>query len=348
MIAKRTKNRHLGLLPRMDARQRADGGYTYRYLTHDRRYINLGRDRADAIRKVLEMERRAPTTGTVLEMVRAYLESTTFAALGKRTQADYLAHSKHIIRVFGEMRVSDVKPPHVARYLRIERKEAPVQANREIAFFSSAFQEGIEQGLAESNPCRQVRRNTEKPRSRLPSHEDIESFLDVAKQRGAGSELVGIMARFAAITGRRRAEFLRLRKDDLTEEGVKLTFAKERSDAATKTGLIGWTPTLRQVIADAKAIRYPSKKPRPSSIYVFANRAGRPYTEQGFKSMWSKIMADWLAADRDRERFTFHDLRAYYVTEMVGRNKNPETHANPATTRRVYDRRRVVKITASS
>jgi len=346
MIARRTKNRHLGLLPRMDARKRAKGGYTYRYLTYERKYINLGHDRAEAIRKVLEMERRAPTTGTVREMVTTYLESATFAEKSQRTQDDYLGYSKHVLRVFGDVRVEDIEPQHIARYLRVERKAAPVQANREMAFFSSCYQEGIEQGLANKNPCREVRRNTEKPRSRLPTDADIESFLRIAKGRGAGSELIGIMARFAALAGRRRIEFLTLRKDQLTDEGVEFTFAKAKPDEPTRKGIITWSSALHRVIEDAKAIKRPGKKPAPSSVYVFANRRGQAYTEQGFKAMWSKIMADWLAEDRSRERFTFHDLRAYYITHMVQDGRNPETHANPATTKRVYDRRRVVKIEA--
>lgn len=44
--------------------------------------------------------------------------------------------------------------------------------------------------------------------------------------------------------------------------------------------------------------------------------------------MWNRIMEDWLKLS-GAERFTFHDLRAYYVTVMVGRGENPETHANP-------------------
>lgn len=346
MIASRIKNKHLGLLPRMDARKRAKGGYTYRYLTHDRKYINLGHDRSEAIRKVLEMERRAPTTGTIQELVATYLQSTTFAEKGKRTQEDYLRHSKEILRVFGQMQVADMNPPHVARYLRIERKDAPVQANREIAFLSSCFQEGIEQGLAMRNPCREVRRNTERPRSRLPSARDIETFLETAKERGAGSELIGCMGRFAALTGRRRAEFLSLRKDAIGPDGVSFTYAKEKAGQATKKGLIPMSPALRQLLNDIAAIERPGKNV-PQSIYVFSNRRGQPYTEQGFKAMWAKIMAKWLKGGEEgeaRERFTFHDLRAYYVTHMVEAERNPETHANPATTRRVYDRRRVVKV----
>jgi hypothetical protein len=42
--------------------------------------------------------------------------------------------------------------------------------------------------------------------------------------------------------------------------------------------------------------------------------------------------------------FTTHDLRAYYVTEKGQLGENPETHKNPATTKRVYDRTRVVKV----
>ncbi|AUA58959.1 Uncharacterised protein [Achromobacter spanius] len=61
----------------------------------------------------------------------------------------------------------------------------------------------------------------------------------------------------------------------------------------------------------------------------------------------SKIMVDWVKVP-GRERFTFQDLRAYYVTVLVRREENPETHANPATTRRVYNRLRVGKIKSSA
>ncbi|MFC4275228.1 hypothetical protein [Achromobacter aloeverae] len=88
--------------------------------------MSLGPDRQEVIRKVLEMERRAPDTGTVAEMVGEYLASGDFKKVGERTKADYLVYSKHTLRVFGGLQVTDLQPPHIARYLRIERKEAPV------------------------------------------------------------------------------------------------------------------------------------------------------------------------------------------------------------------------------
>jgi integrase len=349
MIAKRTKNLKLGLLPRMDARPRKGGGWTFRYYGYDRRYINLGHDRGEAIRKVLEMERRAPDTGTVAELVREYLASADFKGLGDRTQADYLAYSKHIIKVFGTVQVTDMQPPHIARYLRIERSEAPVQANREIAFLGSCFQFGIENGLALVNPCRQVRRNKERPRSRCPSWEEIASFARTAKDKGPSSHVIGIMAKFIALTGRRRVEFLNLRKTDMKSEGIAIGFAKAKAGEARRQGLIQWDSTLRALFAELESLerkRPDGKSDIPESVFVFTNREGQPYTEQGFKAMWAKIMKDWVALGN--ERFTFHDLRAYYVTTMVEQDLNPETHANPATTRRIYDRRRTVKIKSSA
>ncbi len=43
-------------------------------------------------------------------------------------------------------------------------------------------------------------------------------------------------------------------------------------------------------------------------------------------------------------RFTFHDLRAYFVTQYKAETGLlPDLHANPGTTARVYDRTKEVK-----
>jgi hypothetical protein len=42
-----------------------------------------------------------------------------------------------------------------------------------------------------------------------------------------------------------------------------------------------------------------------------APKTGNPYTDEGFKSVWKRLMKDALAADAIRERFTFHDLRGH-------------------------------------
>lgn len=47
-------------------------------------------------------------------------------------------------------------------------------------------------------------------------------------------------------------------------------------------------------------------------------------------------------------RFTFHDLRACYVTaHKADTGQLPDMHKNPETTARVYDRNKIVKRSAN-
>lgn len=119
-----------------------------------------------------------------------------------------------------------------------------------VALFASAFQFGIEHGYATATPCRQVRRNKERPRSRQPSSEEIESFCAAAAKKGPSSHVIGLMVNFIALTGRRRAEFLNLRKMDLSQDGIVVGFAKAKAGDALRRGLIEWTPALRQLFAE--------------------------------------------------------------------------------------------------
>jgi hypothetical protein len=55
----RDRSSAAGLLPRMEARPRKDGLTTYRYHPLGAKPINLGTDKGEAIRKVLDMNGRA-------------------------------------------------------------------------------------------------------------------------------------------------------------------------------------------------------------------------------------------------------------------------------------------------
>ncbi|KVF67186.1 integrase [Burkholderia vietnamiensis] len=77
---------------------------------------------------------------------------------------------------------------------------------------------------------------------------------------------------------------------------------------------------------------------------MFPNRYATRYSPAGFKTEWSKLMDKVLELKKIGRRFTFHDLRAYYVTRhKAERGALPDLHANPATRARVYDRTKIVK-----
>jgi len=90
-----------------------------------------------------------------------------------------------------------------------------------------------------------------------------------------------------------------------------------------------------QVVAMLKTME------RPGCEYLFPSRFNRPYSEQGFKSMFSRAMKDALAEKVVSQRFTFHDLRAHYATQHKhALGALPDLHADPGTTARVYERSR--------
>jgi len=74
------------------------------------------------------------------------------------------------------MRIDTLKPAHIAQYLETRKREGnPARGNRERAVLSSIHEFGMRQGWVEANPCRGVKRNTERPRKRYVTDEE---FLD--------------------------------------------------------------------------------------------------------------------------------------------------------------------------
>ena len=100
---------------------------------------------------------------------------------------------------------------------------------------------------------------------------------------------------------------------------------------------------MRECLDELAALR------TPDCLYVFPTRDGRAYTDRGFKTLWQRIMLKAMSegvVPRDA-RFTFHDLRAFYVTQhKLQRGSLPDLHKNPATTAGTYDRSEEVKRTA--
>jgi integrase len=109
------------------------------------------------------------------------------------------------------------------------------------------------------------------------------------------------------------------------------------------------TPRLQDFLARLRALheqRSSGKKPKAETLYVFPTRDGNAYNARGFKTLWQRCVRAAIEAKvlREEDRFTFHDLRAYYATmHKRERGALPDLHANPATTARVYDRNKEVK-----
>jgi len=326
------------------------GKHEDRYYTRlGGQYRNLGPDRRAAERELRDLLAGRPVAGTIgdlaakfIEHQRALLARGDKHALAPRTIDDYENDlAQQIVPVFGRMRPEDFRPGHAATYLeKMRAKGRATRANREIAALSSAFAYGMRVGILESNPAHGVKRNRETPRSRRVERAEVNRFLEVARRAGRSHYMIALIGLMTAITGRRRAEILSLTLSAVTEDGLRVTEAKAKPGEIPRAFLVGWSPLLRELLDAARAL------PRDDgidSIHLFPTaRGGQAYTDSGFKAIWNRCMKAYV--DAGGERFTAHDLRAFYVSDMKERGEDPNTHKNPATTNRVYDRRRVVKV----
>lgn len=327
-----------GLLPRMEARPWADGAtVSYRWHPPAGKPVALGTDREAAIRKVLDLIGAHRDSGSVARLWEQYRAGIGWRDLADRTRADYMLYSAPLLRVFGQMQAADITAPDVARYLRVERANAPVRANREIALLGNLIGLAIERGEATHNPCRggQVARNRERPRTVAPSAAELQALVTHATTKGGQWAIVVMAAEFAALVGSRQAEFLRLHWPQFGLDEVRLRRAKQRA-GTEKVERIETSGALLDLRARLQLVAT-----EPTLGAVFPTRKGNPYTASGFAAMWGKLMREAVALGVVTRRFTFHDLRAHYATEHKRNTGSlPDMHASPTTTAKVYERSR--------
>ena len=326
MIARRRTNLHLP--PRMYIYE-GKRKKTYYTITAANEYITLGHDLAESKRKLIEIEEGRPVAGSIGELIDRYMKEIS-PKKAPRTHKDEIPSAERLRNVFGKMKPGDLRPVHVAKYLDLRGQNAPVRANREKSLLSHMFSIAMRWGIVDTNPCKGVARNTEKPRDRFVTDAELLNFSLFAEQINATGKMLSCVARLAYLTGQRRGDLLRLRLDLLTYEGIMFTQSKTKAKV-----IVQWTQALEDCVSSLKALDRPI-----SGLFLICNRSGQPYTDSGFKAMWGRVMSAWIKSGN--EGFTFHDLRAKAITRMVEDGRKAADlsgHASDDMVRKVYDRR---------
>lgn len=340
MIGRRKSNLGLGM-----ARLYAYVGKrttTYYTITPGNKRINLGHDLRAAKKRLLEIDGEIAAPGSVADLLDDLLKERKKKVASGKLAAATLASNElevdQLKKAFGKMRPEDVKPSHVWAYLhKFRGAESPVRANREVALLSTLFNRAMGAGIVDRNPCVGVERNEEAPRERLVSDAELRAFCRWARRRSDAGARAAHAAMIAYLTGKAQGQVLKLSRQQLQPDGI--LFGKRKRGAAV---LVGWSRRLRAYVAAALAM--------PCDItpmYVVHAQSGTPYSSDGFKSIWQRLMKEWVEAGN--ERFTFHDLRAKSVTDVSdqGRKASELTgHRTEAIVASVYDRRRVRKAPA--
>ncbi|NDU86132.1 MAG: transposase [Ferrovum sp.] len=172
----------------------------------------------------------------------------------------------------------------------------------------------VEMGLINANPCKQVRRNEEKPGNREVLDAEVTAFLPLCPQ------WLQAYLEVKLLTGLRQGDMLRLSLFSIRDDGLFVLTGKR-----DKRILFQWTPVLKAAIDQCKALR---RKPSDSKLFEIS--------ASGFKAAWSRAMAKY-----DGEKFAENDLRAKVATQAIDEGRDATSmlgHSSDAVTRRHYIR----------
>lgn len=343
----------LGLLPRMEARPLKSGGFSFRYHPVGGKPVSLGHDRIKALRQVLDMTGQLDETGTLKWVWEKWTDelrpSPRWKKLSQGTKDDYNLAWIQIEKTFGKMLISQIDAPMVARYVHIERIGSPRRADIEKTVLSNLFKYGITLGVCKVNATIGVEPHGSEPRTKSPKSEILKRFLDWLAKQTPQRRIIAYAAEYVSLAGNRQVEFLPLTwpQIDRARGEIRTFRAKQRGKRREQIiEIIGISAAMSDLLDRLEAIRVDRE-----CLYVFPTRDRNQYTRDGFQTLWQRSVNAALKAKvlTAEDRFTFHDLRAYYVTlHKAQTGRLPDIHKNPATTARVYDRNTEVPRSSNS
>ncbi len=210
---------------------------------------------------------------------------------------------KRLLPAFGHLRLDRMSPAAVTRWFDDYSRTAPANANHCLSTLRHIFNHALACGHVAANPVRGVRPNPRRKITRFLSREELERLhrvLDrhagVAAIRPSHRDQIDII-RLLLLTGCRRNEIVRLRRDEVAGTRLRLR--------DSKTG-----PRTVFLNAEARSILEPRLKGSREYLFTSPKDAGRPLNER---------LPVWYAVRKEAglEDVRLHDLRHTYASHAV-------------------------------
>jgi integrase len=171
---------------------------------------------------------------------------------------------------------------------------------------------------------------------------ELDLVVRVARERGGMYVVAALCLRAAYLTVSRPDEMRKITRQAITDQGVEMPVGKRKKGQAQRFKLIEWSDELRAVMKEALSLQ------RTTSMYVFGNSEGQPYTTSGWNTNLRRLM-EHARKKAEKEgigfaRFTLKDMRPAAVTDRVDEGDenitNATGHSSDRMVRQVYDRRK--------
>lgn len=287
----RTRKANKHLPPRMQMKR---GNFYYTpYVSGKVQWKPLGNDYVQALLKWRDLEGLtdgAETVSRMLENALAVVACTVKAS----TLREHTRALNSLKGAFEGFTPADVEPRHIASYLA--NRSAKVAANREVSFFSTAWNIARNKGWINlPNPTEGIKRNKEKDRKRTATEAEMKALT-------SPDEALADMAALALMTGMRESDLLNLSLRAIETKGIRVKPQKTETTTQVEQ-FFPWTPEMKAVVDRAKARRH-----RIGSLVLFPvqrrGRAGQPYTVNSFQNVWRRYFERCGVTG-----LTWHDLR---------------------------------------
>lgn len=302
----------------------------YYYRKRAGKDVNLGKTLHKALSKFYLQIEITYSAETVKDLIVRYMKEVS-PTKSPSTHRTNQGRAKKLLLAFSDFKPSEVRPIHIQQYLEAQ-KRTPIDANRAIALLSSVFSEAVRWGILEHSPCVGIKYHREKPRQRLVTDEEIKifkSFAPVWMKNYVDLKLA---------TALRQGDMLRL-NSLVWNESTGLWVESSKTQEKLK-----FEPTnnLKQIIKNIRESSCSKFSGKVSELqwWFFPNQKGKPYTADGFRTMWHRTMKKATESGKLKDRFREMDLRAKAATECGSLMEAYVLcgHRSISTTRRVYRR----------
>lgn len=238
--------------------------------------------------------------GAMPELIAKALD-TILKRVKPNTQRQYRIAAHKLSRMLREFQPHELQQKDVAA-LKAGFVNKPNMGNRCLSVLRQVLDYAVEQQLIPSNPAVAVKRLPEKKRGRLLSVAEYQAIYSKAGPR------LQVIMDLLIRTGQRVNDVLRIRRADLTEEGIR--FQQQKTDAKR---VVPWTPELRAVVERAKGLHQ-----NIVALTLLHNRRGKSPDYRSVQEQWQKACAAASVTDA-----RLHDLRAFAATWAKKQGKNP-------------------------
>lgn len=231
--------------------------------------------------------------GTLAALVTDFRSSADYTGLSSRTKDLYIAHLDDIRQRFGRYPVKSMTRNVVLTY-RDSMTDNPGKANNAMKILSRLYSFAIDRSMADVNPVLRVKKL--KMGSYRPwTQQEVAKFYENAP---AHMRLVFMLALY---TGQRQADILKMRWDQIVDEGIKVRQQKTAAEV--------WIPLHRKLRSELKLVKAKAK-----TLTIAATRNGKPYVRDWFLNEWKQTTRK-VGLPED---CVFHGLRktaAVYLAE---------------------------------